>query len=153
VVSAITPLNECVNYSPIFISMATLTRNLGLPDGCLAFFPSSNNSTTTVTAPLGKNWTYKPSLYRWCRLTSFVYFLRWSYGTSKQSNTVMIISDAFQDTSYWRNFMPYPNWDGVIMDSHFYQVFSNQVCISIYVSMTRITRLSLHRIYVNVSFV
>ncbi|KAF9479442.1 glycoside hydrolase family 5 protein [Pholiota conissans] len=51
--------------------------------------------------------------------------IRWPYGTSKQSEFAMIISDAFQPTSYWRNWMSYPKWEGVIMDTHIYQVFSN----------------------------
>ncbi|KAF8167367.1 exo-beta-1,3-glucanase [Crassisporium funariophilum] len=51
--------------------------------------------------------------------------IRWPYGTSRQSNTVVMLSDAFQATSYWRNWMPYPQWDGVIMDTHIYQVFSD----------------------------
>ena len=52
---------------------------------------------------------------------------RWPYGTARQSNTVLMISDAFQPLSYWTGFMAYPGWEGVIMDKHIYQVFSNDV--------------------------
>ena len=38
-----------------------------------------------------------------------------------------MIQDAAQPTSYWRDFMPYPGWEGVIMDKHFYQLFTNEV--------------------------
>ncbi|PPR01922.1 hypothetical protein CVT24_001261 [Panaeolus cyanescens] len=51
--------------------------------------------------------------------------VRYPYGSSKQSQTVLLLSDAFQGSSYWRNFMPYPQWEGVIMDLHHYQVFSD----------------------------
>ncbi|CAA7264787.1 unnamed protein product [Cyclocybe aegerita] len=50
--------------------------------------------------------------------------IRWPYRTSRQSNTVVMIHDAFQPSSYWSNFMSWPNWEGVIMDKHVYQVFS-----------------------------
>ncbi|KAF9055866.1 exo-beta-1,3-glucanase [Panaeolus papilionaceus] len=51
--------------------------------------------------------------------------IRYPYGTSKQSNTMVILSDAFQGSAYWKNFMPYPQWDGVMIDLHHYQVFSD----------------------------
>ncbi|KDR85716.1 hypothetical protein GALMADRAFT_51675 [Galerina marginata CBS 339.88] len=50
--------------------------------------------------------------------------IRSPYGTSQESNTVVMIHDAFQPTSYWKNFMPSPNYQGVIMDTHVYQIFS-----------------------------
>jgi hypothetical protein len=49
------------------------------------------------------------------------------YGSSQQSNTVVMIHDAFQPLSYWNNFLPAPQWQGVAMDTHIYQVFSNAV--------------------------
>ncbi|KAJ2935636.1 hypothetical protein H1R20_g1459, partial [Candolleomyces eurysporus] len=51
--------------------------------------------------------------------------IRWPYGSSRTSNTVVIISDAFQPGSYWKGFMNYPGWEGVILDTHIYQVFNN----------------------------
>ncbi|TEB38806.1 exo-beta-1,3-glucanase [Coprinellus micaceus] len=51
--------------------------------------------------------------------------IRWPYGSSRTSNTVLIISDAFQPGSYWSGFMSYPGWEGVILDTHIYQVFDN----------------------------
>jgi len=55
---------------------------------------------------------------------------RHPYGTSQESNTVVMIHDAFQPISYWDNFMPSPQWDGVILDTHIYQMFS--VAVSTY---------------------
>ncbi|KAF8640742.1 hypothetical protein AX17_000393 [Amanita inopinata Kibby_2008] len=51
--------------------------------------------------------------------------IRYPYGTSQQSNTIVMIHDAFQSLSYWNGFMPPPKWQGVIMDTHIYQIFSN----------------------------
>ena len=49
------------------------------------------------------------------------------YGTSQQSNTVVMIHDAFQPISYWKDFMPSPKWEGVLLDTHIYQMFSPAV--------------------------
>ncbi|KAH7925913.1 glycoside hydrolase family 5 protein [Leucogyrophana mollusca] len=46
-------------------------------------------------------------------------------GTSEPSNTVQLIHDAFQPLSYWTGFETGPNFYGVAMDTHIYQVFSN----------------------------
>ncbi|KAK0200843.1 glycoside hydrolase family 5 protein [Desarmillaria ectypa] len=51
-----------------------------------------------------------------------------SYGAvrSKQTNAVVLIHDAFQDLSYWKDFMrPEDNYDGVAIDTHIYQMFSD----------------------------
>lgn len=40
-----------------------------------------------------------------------------------------MIHDAFQPLSYWNGFMQAPEYDGVILDTHVYQVFSNEVRI------------------------
>ncbi|KAF5385032.1 hypothetical protein D9615_001239 [Tricholomella constricta] len=50
--------------------------------------------------------------------------IRYPYGSSQQSNTVVVIHDAFQPLSYWQGFMPYPGWEGVVLDTHIYQMFS-----------------------------
>lgn len=50
--------------------------------------------------------------------------IRFSYGTSQQSNTVVVLHDAFQPPSYWAGFMSPPNYQGVLMDTHIYQMFS-----------------------------
>ncbi|KAG1864692.1 glycoside hydrolase family 5 protein [Suillus subalutaceus] len=47
------------------------------------------------------------------------------YGTSTQSNTVVLLHDAFQPLSYWNGFETAPDFQGVAMDTHIYQVFSN----------------------------
>ncbi|KAL0951612.1 hypothetical protein HGRIS_008292 [Hohenbuehelia grisea] len=52
--------------------------------------------------------------------------IRFPFGTSQQSNTVVLIHDAFQPLSFWNGFMQPPNWEGVAMDTHIYQIFSVQ---------------------------
>jgi aryl-phospho-beta-D-glucosidase BglC (GH1 family) len=51
--------------------------------------------------------------------------IRWPFGTSQQGNLIEVIHDAFQPLSYWNGFMKYPQFDGVMMDTHSYQVFSS----------------------------
>ncbi|KAH7930933.1 glycoside hydrolase family 5 protein [Leucogyrophana mollusca] len=51
--------------------------------------------------------------------------IRYPYGTSQQSNTVELIHDAFQPLSYWSGFETPTGWQGVAMDTHIYQVFSD----------------------------
>ncbi|KAF8167368.1 exo-beta-1,3-glucanase [Crassisporium funariophilum] len=52
--------------------------------------------------------------------------IRRPYGSesTRESNTVVMIHDAFQPASYWKDFMAPPKYDGVIMDTHIYQIFS-----------------------------
>ncbi|KAF8910118.1 exo-1-3-beta-glucanase [Gymnopilus junonius] len=52
--------------------------------------------------------------------------IRYPYPASKAkpSNTVVMIHDAFQSTSYWNGFMPSPQYQGIILDRHIYQMFS-----------------------------
>ena len=54
----------------------------------------------------------------------FVLCPRFPFGSSEQSNLVVMIHDAFQPLSYWNGFMPSPNWQGVVLDTHIYQMFS-----------------------------
>lgn len=42
-----------------------------------------------------------------------------------------MIHDAFQPLSSWDNFMPAPQWQGVIIDTHIYQMFSDAVSTAI----------------------
>lgn len=52
--------------------------------------------------------------------------IRYPYGTSQQSNTVVLIHDAFQPLSYWQGFMTAAGgYQGVAMDTHIYQMFTN----------------------------
>jgi glucan 1,3-beta-glucosidase len=51
--------------------------------------------------------------------------IRFPYGSGKQSNTLELIHDAFQPLSYWQDFMPQPDFQGVAIDTHIYQVFSD----------------------------
>lgn len=50
--------------------------------------------------------------------------IRYPYGNSQESNTVVLLHDAFQPLSYWSGYMTAPDWQGVAMDTHIYQVFS-----------------------------
>ncbi|KXN88852.1 Glucan 1,3-beta-glucosidase [Leucoagaricus sp. SymC.cos] len=53
--------------------------------------------------------------------------IRYPYGDERQSNTVVMIHDAFQPLSYWNGFMaPSDGYNGVILDTHIYQVFSDE---------------------------
>jgi glucan 1,3-beta-glucosidase len=47
--------------------------------------------------------------------------------TCSSQETIVMIHDAFQPVSYWDNFMPPPKYDGVFLDTHIYQVFSDAV--------------------------
>ncbi|KAF7337508.1 hypothetical protein MSAN_02223800 [Mycena sanguinolenta] len=52
--------------------------------------------------------------------------IRFPYGTSQQSNTVVLIHDAFQASSppFWDGVLTYPDYEGVAMDTHIYGMFS-----------------------------
>lgn len=50
--------------------------------------------------------------------------IRYPFGTSQQGNTVVMIHDAFQPISYWDDFMSPPDYQGVILDTHVYEMFS-----------------------------
>ncbi|KAF7303151.1 Glycoside hydrolase family 5 protein [Mycena kentingensis (nom. inval.)] len=50
--------------------------------------------------------------------------IRFPFGTSQQSNTVVMIHDAFQPLSYWNGVLAYPQYEGVAMDTHIYTIFS-----------------------------
>ncbi|KAI0253216.1 exo-1-3-beta-glucanase [Lactifluus subvellereus] len=50
-----------------------------------------------------------------------------SYKTIRQlGNTIVLIHDAFQPLSYWNNFMPREQYVNVAMDTHIYQMFSDE---------------------------
>jgi len=51
--------------------------------------------------------------------------IRYPFGTPQQSNTIVMIHDAFQPFSYWDGFMLPPHWQGVMMDTHIYHMFSD----------------------------
>ncbi|KAF9531379.1 exo-beta-1,3-glucanase [Crepidotus variabilis] len=53
---------------------------------------------------------------------------RWPFGDSgpaNKSDIIVLLSDAFQSSIYWRGFMPYPEWEGVMVDRHVYQIYSD----------------------------
>ncbi|GJJ13359.1 hypothetical protein Clacol_007611 [Clathrus columnatus] len=47
-------------------------------------------------------------------------------GSSQESNLVELIHDAFQPLSSWNGFEAAPNYQGVMLDTHIYQMFSDQ---------------------------
>ena len=49
--------------------------------------------------------------------------IRYANGAT-ETNTVVLIHDAFQTASYWSGFMAPPTYQGVLMDTHIYQVFN-----------------------------
>ncbi|KAI0275226.1 exo-beta-1,3-glucanase [Gloeopeniophorella convolvens] len=51
--------------------------------------------------------------------------IRWP--TGQQSNVVVMIHDAFQPLSFWNHLMPSPQWTGVAMDTHIYQMFTDEL--------------------------
>lgn len=63
-----------------------------------------------------------------CSVLKYECATRFPFGTSQQSNLAVMIHDAFQPLSFWDNFMPSPNWQGVLLDTHIYQMFSVSVC-------------------------
>lgn len=52
--------------------------------------------------------------------------IRYANGPT-QTNTVVLIHDAFQPSDYWTNFLTPPAFQGVAIDTHIYQVFSNDL--------------------------
>jgi hypothetical protein len=44
--------------------------------------------------------------------------VRFPYGSGKESNTLLLIHDAFQSLDYWNGFMPSPSFQGVALDTH-----------------------------------
>ncbi|GMK55485.1 hypothetical protein CspeluHIS016_0205410 [Cutaneotrichosporon spelunceum] len=53
---------------------------------------------------------------------------RWPWaeeGNGAQSNLLIVISDGFQPLSHWNNFMSEPQYTSVAIDTHYYQIFSN----------------------------
>ncbi|KAE9390781.1 glycoside hydrolase [Gymnopus androsaceus JB14] len=43
----------------------------------------------------------------------------------KKAILTVLLHDAFQPLSYWNGFMNLPGWQGVAMDTHIYQMFSD----------------------------
>lgn len=85
------------------------------------------NIGTTLTEPSGK-YLFQALATRDDMLNALP--SRYPFGSDQQSNTLVLINDAFQPLSYWNNFMPRPKWEGVAMDTHIYQMFSDDVCSS-----------------------
>ncbi|KAI0726897.1 glycoside hydrolase family 5 protein [Fomitopsis betulina] len=52
--------------------------------------------------------------------------VRYPWGNNEESNTVLLFHDAFQTLSYWHGFEAPSKWQGVAMDTHIYQVFSDE---------------------------
>ncbi|KAG0700651.1 glycoside hydrolase family 5 protein [Suillus ampliporus] len=83
----------------------------------------SEYETVPIIAPLNE-----PAGYDGDDVLSVVkqyWYDSYPYGDSTESNTVELIHDAFQPLSYWDGFMV-DGYDGVAMDTHLYQVFSDE---------------------------
>ncbi|EPQ60446.1 glycoside hydrolase [Gloeophyllum trabeum ATCC 11539] len=52
--------------------------------------------------------------------------IRYPYGSSRESNTLVLLHDAFQPLDYWNGFLTAPDAQGVAMDTHIYTIFSDQ---------------------------
>ncbi|KAK1224186.1 hypothetical protein PQX77_012926 [Marasmius sp. AFHP31] len=50
--------------------------------------------------------------------------IRFPFGSDRQSDTVVMIHDAFQPLSTWQGFMTPPDFEGVAMDTHVYEMFT-----------------------------
>ena len=48
----------------------------------------------------------------------------------KKSNFMVMLHDGFQHLSYWDKFMPTSDYEGVMMDTHIYQMFNDHVSLS-----------------------
>ncbi|KAF7347576.1 Glycoside hydrolase family 5 protein [Mycena venus] len=91
-----------------------------------------NSSVVPIIAPLnepagfnGGNWL---SVIRQYWLDSYGN-IRYPYGSSRQSDTLMLIHDAFQSLSYWNGFLTYPQYNGeeqMSMSDHIRTVCAKQ---------------------------
>jgi len=84
---------------------------------------ASQTSTVSIIAPLNEPAGFKdPSIVD----ATKQYWLD-SYGNIRKhsSNTIEMIHDAFQPLSAWNDFMPSSQYQGVFMDTHKYQIFSD----------------------------
>ncbi|KAF8200321.1 exo-1,3-beta-glucanase [Pholiota molesta] len=52
-------------------------------------------------------------------------YIRNPLSGKKQSNIVVMLHDGFQHLSYWNDFMPEDKYEGVMMDTHIYQMFND----------------------------
>ncbi|KAJ8474805.1 hypothetical protein ONZ45_g15825 [Pleurotus djamor] len=94
----------------------------------LASMFSGQTSTVPIIAPLNEPAGFaSPDVVSVTRQYWFDSYgnIRFPFGTSQQSNTVLLIHDAFQPLSSWSDFMSPPHWEGVAMDTHIYQMFSD----------------------------
>ncbi|TFK56626.1 glycoside hydrolase family 5 protein [Heliocybe sulcata] len=88
-----------------------------------------NTNVVPIIAPLNE-----PAGYRGSDVLSVVrqYWhdsygnIRYPYGSGRESNTVVLLHDAFQTASYWNGFMTAPDYQGVAMDTHIYTIFSDE---------------------------
>ncbi|OJA19124.1 hypothetical protein AZE42_02153 [Rhizopogon vesiculosus] len=84
----------------------------------------SQTGTVPIIAPLNE-----PAGYNGDDVLEVVkqyWYDSYPYGSSQQSNTVELIHDAFQSLSYWDGFMSSSDYQGVAMDTHIYQMFSDE---------------------------
>ncbi|KAG6889978.1 hypothetical protein C0995_012938 [Termitomyces sp. Mi166 len=102
-------------------STCTTFGNVRTLNKCRSWYLSQSNidRTNAIIKQLADTYKDQSSV-----VTAIAALNDYPYGTSQQSNTVLVISDAFQGLDYWQGFMPTPDWQGVMMDIHKYQMFS-----------------------------
>lgn len=52
---------------------------------------------------------------------------RFPFDTTQQSNIVVMLHDAFQPLSTYDDMFQPPGFQGVMLDTHIYQIFSDEV--------------------------
>ncbi|KAF9262542.1 exo-1,3-beta-glucanase [Marasmius fiardii PR-910] len=88
----------------------------------------NNPDTVPIIAPLNEPAGFVAGVLDVTRQYWFDSYgnIRFPFGSSQQSDTVVLIHDAFQPLSSWQGFMSPPNWEGVAMDTHVYEMFSDE---------------------------
>ncbi|KAF8215877.1 glycoside hydrolase family 5 protein [Mycena galopus ATCC 62051] len=79
-----------------------------------------NTNVVPTIAPLNEPAGYDGS--NWLAVITQYWYdsfgnVRFPYGTSQQSNTVVLLHDAFQPLSYWSGLYTYPNYQGVAVSA------------------------------------
>jgi glucan 1,3-beta-glucosidase len=104
------PFSQQMSSSPILLSWSLL----------LALGRMTNNPKT------------RPAGYFGDVLDATIQYYLSSYTTlrsssSSSANTLQLIHDAFKPLSYWSGLEPFPQYEGIALDTHSYQIFNDVV--------------------------
>ncbi|EJC98755.1 exo-beta-1,3-glucanase [Fomitiporia mediterranea MF3/22] len=93
----------------------------------LASMFANNRNVVPIIAPLNEPAGFYPDVLSTARQYWQDSYgnIRFPFGSSQQSNTIVLIHDCFQPLSSWSGFLTAPDHQGVAMDTHIYQVFSD----------------------------